>query len=71
MSPFDAYRDAGSRQAMIEFVMSSRSIDKPRAVTALRELDHVGLAHVYQDATAAAARSSGQVDYDPCVIGRV
>lgn len=70
MSPFDAYRDPDSRTLMIEFVMSTRALDKPRAVNALRELNHVGLAHVYQDATAAVTRSSALVDYDPCGVGR-
>lgn len=72
MSPFDAYRDPDARKLMLEFVISSRRIDAQRAVAELRTLNHVGLAHVYQDAIAAAARSSAAVtDYDPCRVGRM
>lgn len=70
MSPFDAYRDQDARNLMIDFVTASRRIDKPYAVSELRALNHVGLAHVYQDALAAAARASALVDYDPCGVGR-
>lgn len=68
MSPFDAYRVPKARDLMVEFTMSSRGIDKPRAVAELRTLNHVGLAYVYQD--AAAGGRGHQVDYDPCVVGR-
>lgn len=71
MSPFDAYRDQKSRELMIDFVVASRRLDKGFAVSELRAINHVGLAHVYQDAMAAAARSSSQVDYDPCQVGRM
>ena len=69
LSPFDAYRDQEARDLMIAFVMAQRSVDKPFAVHELRALDHVGLAHVYQDARGAGSRG-GRVEYDPCAIGR-
>lgn len=62
---FDAYRDQEARDAMISFVMAQRTLDKPRAVSELRGLNHVGLAHVYRDALAAGGRAN-RVDYDPC-----
>jgi hypothetical protein len=71
VSPFDAYRDPQSRDLMITFVMRQRAVDKVRAVAALRELNHVGLAHVHQDAQRALLDLRTHcVDYDPCEVHR-
>lgn len=67
---FDAYRDQEARKLMIDFVVTSRRLDPLVALAELRGLNHVGLAYVYRDATAAAAKPNA-VDYDPCAIGRM
>jgi hypothetical protein len=69
LSAFDAYRDDSARKLMIEFVTNSRRIDPRAAVAELRALNHVGLAYVYRDALAAAAKSNA-VEYDPCEVRR-
>jgi hypothetical protein len=66
---FDAYRDQEARTLMVAFVASSRMIEAPHALAELRGLNHVGLAYVYRDAIAAAAKSNA-VDYDPCEVQR-
>jgi len=61
---FDTYRDAQTREAMIDYVADTRSIEPQRALDDLRALDHIGLAWLYRD----MLRATGQghlVDYDP------
>jgi hypothetical protein len=69
VSNFDAYRDVEARKLMIAFIMGKHAMDQRRAVSELSRLNHVGLAHIYRDAMAAAGRGN-QVDYDPLEIGR-
>jgi hypothetical protein len=68
MSPFDAYRDPEARKLMIDFVCHQRRIMPPRAVAALRELNHVGLAYIYRDAVRSTQYSANEYDYDPCAV---
>lgn len=70
IAAFDTYRDDKARELMIRFVQSSRFVDARQAVAALRELNHVGLAHVYRDACDAAGGRVHRVDYDPCALVR-
>ena len=65
---FDNYRDAAARKLMINYICNYRFVDERAALGLLRELNHIGLAHVYSDALEAQFKPT-LIEYDPCRIG--